>query len=64
MKLRSKYRNAANRVGTCPDFQKLVFIEHLTRRATERKKRRHPLHGVEGSDVFVGIVGVTAVGYR
>jgi hypothetical protein len=29
MKLRSKYRNAANRVGVCPDFQKLDFITHL-----------------------------------
>src|SRR3990167_4999424 len=29
IKLRSKYRNAANKVGVWPDFQKLVFIENL-----------------------------------
>ncbi|MNE36009.1 hypothetical protein D3C80_1298020 [compost metagenome] len=63
MKLRSKYRKAANRVGTCPDFQKLVFIEHLVEQGRKRKRRRHPTRLREwGCDVFV-VKGATAVGY-
>ncbi|MNG97118.1 hypothetical protein D3C79_562160 [compost metagenome] len=56
MKLRSKYKKAANSVGICPDFQKLVFIEHLVEHCTagralkgqKRKRRRLPTRCGEG----------------
>lgn len=67
MKLRSKYRNAANRVGVCPDFQKLDFITHLNGwescKKAKTKKRRHLVREGKPGVRRLCRGGATAVGY-